>query len=125
MLNQKKKILIADDEEVLVQMYKRKFEKAGYKVLEAFDGDDVVKILNKETPDIILLDVIMPKMDGFLILEKLKSNPKTKKIPVILLTNLAQKEDIKKGLKIGADSYLVKSELTPQQVLDTIQRFLK
>lgn len=118
------KVLLVEDEDMLSEMYKVKFEKEGFVFLRAVEGADGLALANKEKPDIILLDVIMPKMDGFAVLKKLKSDPNTKKIKVILLTNLGQDEDINKGKEMGADDYLVKANFTPTQVLDRVRKVL-
>lgn len=118
------KVLLVEDEDMLSEMYKIKFEKEGFVFLRAVEGADGLALANKEKPDIILLDVIMPKMDGFAVLKKLKSDPNTKKIKVILLTNLGQDEDINKGKEMGADDYLVKANFTPTQVLDRVRKVL-
>ncbi len=120
-----KKILLVEDEQLIREMYTEKFSDAGYQVLEAEDGLSGFELAKKEQPDVILLDIILPQMDGFTVLEKLKKEPKTKKIPVFFLTNLKQDEDVEKGKKLGAIDYLVKSSLTPAQVLNILDNFFK
>jgi len=124
-MNNMKKILIIEDEEVLVNMYETKFTSEGYQVLKAANGEDGLLIAQKEKPDMILLDVILPKMDGFMVLKKIKEDPTIKDIPVILLTNLGQDEDINKGKEDGASAYLVKANLTPSEVIDKVKGILK
>ena len=121
----KQKILIVEDEESLAQMYKTKFEKEGYLVLVASDGMEGLELAGREKPDIILLDIILPKKDGFMVLNELKSDKKTSKMKVIMLTNLGQDEDIAKGKKIGALDYFVKASLTPAQLVDKVRGYLK
>jgi len=82
------------------------------------------ELAEKNNPDIILLDIILPQMDGFTTMEKIKENPKTKKIPVFFLTNLKQEEDVQRGEQLGAIDYLVKASMTPNQILEKIKNFL-
>ena len=121
----KTKILIIEDEEMLSNMYKVKFENEGFEVETALNGADGLELAAKEMPSIILLDIIMPKIDGFAVLQKLKADPKTKDIPVILLTNLGQDEDVTRGKQLGAVGYLVKANHTPSEVVDKVRGFIK
>lgn len=124
MAEQKIKVLIVEDEEMLVNMYISKFEKDGFEPIKALNGKTGLELAQKENPAIILLDIIMPEMDGFMVLKELKANAKTKNIPIIMLTNLGQDEDIQKGNKLGANDYLVKANLTPAQVVDKVKNIL-
>jgi len=123
--NNKYHILLIEDEEMLANMYETKFQNEGYNIMKALDGESGLKLAQESKPDIILLDIIMPKMDGFSVLRSLKENDKTKNIPVVLLTNLGQDEDIKKGNQMGASGYLVKANLTPAEVIKKVQEYLK
>lgn len=126
MPNQIKKILIVEDEETLSAMYKSKLEESGkFKVFIADNGASGLEAAKKEKPDIVILDVILPQIDGFSVLEELKKSGSTKKIPVIMLTNLGTDEDKEKGKKLGAADYLVKASLTPAQVEEKIKQYLK
>ncbi|MBT3689811.1 response regulator [bacterium] len=126
MSDKKSTILLIEDEEMLSNMYEIKFVKEGYQVKKALDGEIGFKMASEGVkPDLILLDIIMPKLDGFTVLKNLKANASTKDIPVILLTNLGQDEDIKKGNKLGATGYLIKANLTPAQVVEKIKEVLK
>jgi len=125
MANNKIKVLIADDEEVLRRMYLTKFKNEGFEAYGASNGEEAVEMAKKIKPDIILLDIIMPLADGFSALKKIKEDNSLKNIPVILLTNLAQDGDIQTGLKMGAADYLVKTESTPNQVVEKIRKILK
>ena len=119
-----KKVLLIEDEEMLSEMYKMKFVAEGFEFIKAKDGESGLELAKKEKPDIILLDIIMPKMDGFAVLKELKSDATTKRAKVILLTNLGQDEDVKKGKSMGADDYLVKANFTPMQVVDKVRQVL-
>ncbi len=118
------KILLVEDDSFLLSMYATKFELEGFKVIMAEDGEKAVRQAIKETPDIILLDIILPKMNGFEVLRQLKAERQTATIPVILLTNLSQKEEIEQGLKMGARDYLIKAHFMPSEVVDKIKKAL-
>jgi DNA-binding response OmpR family regulator len=121
----KKKILIIEDEDMLSTMYKVKFENEGYEAYTASNGADGLEMAPKILPNLILLDIIMPKIDGFAVLKKLKEDPKTKDIPVIMLTNLGQDEDISRGKEMGSAGYLIKANNTPAEVVDKTKGFIK
>lgn len=125
MPEKKFKIVLIEDEEMLSNMYEAKFTKEGFEIKKALDGESGLQLIQANKPDLVLLDIIMPKLDGFSVLRKIKEDPKTKNIPVILLTNLGQDEDIKKGNALGAKGYLVKANLTPAQVVDKVKEYLK
>ncbi len=125
MANGKKTILLVEDDTMISTMYKTKFEQAKFEVLMADNGADGLELALNNKPDLILLDIIMPQLDGFAVLERLKMSSKTKNIPVILLTNLGTEEDIQKGQELGAKDYLVKANLTPAEVLDKVKKEFK
>lgn len=109
---------------MLVNMYSEKFQREGYTVETALNGSDGLKQVGPFQPDIILLDIVMPKMDGFAVLKKLKKKIDTKDIPVILLTNLGQEEDVKKGKELGAVDYYIKANHTPAQIVTKVKDVL-
>ncbi len=119
------KILLVEDDSFLLSMYSTKFEMENFQVVIAEDGEKGWKLASKEKPSIILLDIKLPKMDGFEVLKKLKSNKDTSNIPVILLTNLSQKEDKDKGVELGADDYLVKAHFMPSEVVSKIKELVE
>jgi DNA-binding response OmpR family regulator len=125
MSDKKIKVLIIEDEEMLVNMYISKFEKEGYQAEKASNGRIGLEQAKKIKPDIILLDIMMPEIDGFMVLKDLKNDIDTKNVPVIMLTNLGQEEDIEKGNQLGASDYLVKANLTPAQVVEKVKTILK
>lgn len=110
---------------MLIDMYTMKFQEAGYEVVNAANGTDGYKLAKSNDPDIILLDIILPQMDGFSVMEKITGDSSIKKTPVIFLTNLKQDEDVERGKKLGAIDYLVKSTLTPTQILNRVDEFFK
>ena len=125
MAKSKKKILIVEDDSMISSMYQTKFEADGFEVFIADNGVIGLELAKKEKPDIVMLDVILPQLDGFSVLEEIKKDQATKKIPVIMLTNLGTEEDKIKGEKMGALDYLVKASLTPGQVSEKIKKALK
>jgi len=117
-------ILIVEDDTFLADLYKTKFEMEGLKVLVAYEGEKGLALAKKNNPDIILLDLILPKLSGFEILKTLKADAKYRDIPVVLLTNMSQKADVDKGLKLGADDYLIKAHFMPTEVIEKIKRLV-
>ena len=103
-----RKILIADDEHKIVMTLEYAFKKAGYEVFIARDGSEVLEILKEEIPDVILLDIMMPNVDGYTTLSEIKKNENYKNIKVIFLSAKTGEADIKKGLELGADAYVTK-----------------
>lgn len=125
-MNSKYKILIIDDDEFLLDMYSMKFRELGYGVEIAFNGLDALeKIKNGLEPSVILVDIVMPNMDGFEFLRQAKKENLLKKSKVVVLSNLGQEEDIKKGKELGADDYIVKAYFTPTEVTKKIEALLK
>ena len=123
-MKNKKKILIIEDEVYLSEMYKMKFEFEGYIVLVAKDGQEGIDSTLSDKPDIILLDLVMPVKDGYQVLKELKENDETKKIPVLILSNLGQVDEIKKAMNDGADKYLIKANITPEQLVKEVKNAL-
>jgi len=120
-----KKILIIEDDKFLRELISQKLLKEGYDIAEAVDGEKGVKSVKDEKPDLILLDLILPGMDGFEVLVKIKEDSEIAQIPVIILSNLGQKDDIEKGLKMGAVDYLIKAHFTPGEIISKIKAILK
>tara|TARA_Y100000310_G_scaffold85265_1_gene82096 strand:+ start:12323 stop:12691 length:369 start_codon:yes stop_codon:yes gene_type:complete len=119
------KILVIEDDKFLKELISQKLTKEGYKVISAVDGEDGVKKTKAENPNLILLDLILPGMDGFEVLDEIKKDSKLKPIPVIILSNLGQKEDVEKALKLGAVDYLIKAHFAPGQIVDKIKSVLE
>lgn len=119
------KILIVDDDPLLIRMYQKKLENDGYSVTTADDGDVALAKVGESKPDLILLDIMMPKVNGLQVLAKLKENKETSNIPVILLTNVSgSDEDIDRGLELGAVAYLVKAGNRPVAVVQKVKEIL-
>lgn len=119
-----KKILIIEDEQYLAEMYQWKLNKEGYKAEFALDGQAGIDKAIEMKPDLILLDIVMPVMDGYKTLEVLRKLPDTAKTPVYIFSNLGQTEEIEKGMMAGADGYMVKASMTPSQLVDKIDQVL-
>jgi len=117
-------VLLVEDDVFLANIYKTKFDMEGFKVTVAENGEAGWNEAKKKKPDIILLDILLPKMDGFGVLAKLKGDAETKDLPVILLTNLGQKDDVQKGLELGAKDYLIKAHFKPSEVVDKVKKVL-
>jgi len=120
-----KKILIIEDDEFLLRMYTTKLTMEGYKVISASDGEKGLRLAIKEQPDLILLDLLLPKKDGFEVLKDLKAKVETKGIPVLVLTNLGQKQDIDRCFALGVTDYLIKAHFIPSEVIVKINRILE
>jgi len=118
------KVLIIEDDPLMSRMYQKIFSFGKYEVETAGDGEEGLEKVNASTPTIILLDVMMPKMNGLQVLEKLKANPATKTIPVVMLTNLAGQQDAEAALAKGAVKYIIKSEHEPEEVFDMVQQII-
>jgi len=119
-----KKVLIVDDDTTLCDMYTEELSAKGYDVKKAHDGPSGLASAIKEQPDIILLDIMMPKMNGFNTLKKLKADAKTSKIPVIVVSALMQEENKKQALSLGAACYFSKSESKPKDIAAKITSLL-
>jgi len=125
MPDKKIKILLVEDDSMIVEMYKLRFEEEGYEVSVTDKGSEAIEIAKRDQPDLILLDIILPEIDGFSILREIKSDGSTKKIPVLLLTNLSQETDQQKGTESGADGYFIKAQHTPADLMNEIKKILK
>lgn len=120
-----KSVLIVEDDSFLSDMYQTKFVSAGYDVSIAQDGTQCLDQLRGGLkPDVMLLDIVMPRMDGIETLAAIKKDEATKNIPVILLTNLGQENDIKRGMEMGATDYLVKAHYTPSEVQKKVEEIM-
>ena len=120
-----KKILIIEDDKFLRELISQKIAKEGFDVVEAIDGEEGLKKVKSEKPDLVLLDLILPGIDGFEVLSKTKEDTETGLIPIIILSNLGQKDDIERGLRLGAVDYLIKAHFTPGEIIDKMKGILK
>lgn len=123
---QKYKIALIEDDANIRDMYRMKLELSGYDVLTAEDGKEAVELVKKENPDLVFLDILLPKKDGFEVLKEIKSSKseEIKSIPVIMLSNLSSKEDVDEAKKLGASDYFVKAKTSPKEVAEKVGEFL-
>ncbi len=115
-----KKILLIEDEEIMVNLLKKKLTKEGYGVSVAWDGEEGLLKIREKKPDLILLDIIMPKMGGFEVMEEIVKDKELKKIPIIIISNSGQPVELGRAKKLGAKDWLIKTEFDPQEVLDKV-----
>lgn len=116
------RVLVVEDEPFMMKIYKLKLKKAGFEVETAIDGQEALEKAQQGQFHIILLDLILPKVDGFQVLEQLKQNPQTAQIPVIVTTNLCQESDIQNAKKLGAADYLVKSNVSINELVQKVSQ---
>ncbi len=119
------KVLIVDDDAFLLDMYSIKFKESGFSVEIAQNGEEAVEKVKELNPDVILLDIVMPKLDGFEVLRAFKKDKIAENALIIILTNLGQKEDIEKGLALGAADYIIKAHFTPSEVVAKVKSLLE
>lgn len=120
-----KKILLIEDDLFIREMYESELKRAGYQVAAYSSGEDGIRALQKDRFDLVLLDIMLPGINGLVVLKQIKQNPQTKDIKVVLLTNLGYETVIKTGFSLGAVGYLIKSSYNPDQVTREIANFLK
>ena len=118
------KILLVEDDTLLIDIYSTKLKEAGYEFEVISDGNQVLEAVKTHKPDFVLLDIVLPQKDGWEILKSLKEDAATKDVKVLVLSNLGQKEEIEKGLKLGAVQYLIKAHYTPSQVVQEIEKII-
>ncbi|MBW6441272.1 response regulator [Patescibacteria group bacterium] len=119
-----KKIVLIEDEEILANLLKEKLEKCGFEVLVASDGEEGLEMLKKGKPDLVLLDIVMPKMGGFEVMEEMNKIPELnlKVLPVIVVSNSGQPVEVDRALKLGIRDYLIKTQFDPQEVIDKVNK---
>lgn len=118
--NNQKTILLVEDDPFLRELIAEKLKAEGYTVKEAVTGERGLEQVKQEKPSLIVLDLILPGIDGFEVLRKMKQDTETSKIPVLILSNFGQKEDVKQGLDLGAFDYLIKAHLTPSEIVKKV-----
>lgn len=119
------KILFIEDDPFLSEIYMTKFEEVGYDIDISNDGEEGLKKIRENKPDIVLLDIVLPKRSGLEILEEIKNDSTLKHIPVLILSNLGMDQNFDKAKSLGAAGYLVKSQYTPSEVVAEVERILK
>jgi DNA-binding response OmpR family regulator len=118
-------VLFIEDDPAVAEMYKLKLELDGYRVRVAKSGEEGLELAKASVPDIVFLDIRLPKMDGFAVLKRLRADAVTRNMPVIILSNYGEKDLVDKGLKLGALDYLIKSETTPASLSKGVQDWVK
>lgn len=122
--NINKQVLIVEDDQFLRDLIIKKLKEGGVETLQAVDGEEGLRMAREEKPALILLDLILPGVDGFEVLKQLKADGGTSDIPVIILSNLGQQSDIDRGLSLGAKDYLVKAHFTPGEIVEKVKNML-
>ena len=116
------KILLIEDEEIMVDLLRRKLTREGYDFSVARNGEEGLKMIKEIKPDLILLDIVMPKMGGIEVMEEMQKDKEIKKIPVIVISNSGQPVDIDRAQELGAKDWLIKTEFDPQEVIEKIKK---
>jgi CheY-like chemotaxis protein len=119
-----KKILLVEDDPFIIDIYLTKLKEVGFEVQSSTDGEDALKKIQEDKPDLILLDIVLPKLTGLECLKQIKDSPEFKDIPIIILSNLGQKYEVEKGLKLGANKYLIKAHYTPSEIIKEIKEII-
>ncbi|MDP1706626.1 MAG: response regulator [bacterium] len=119
-----KKILLVEDEPLLLNLLKQRLERDGFEIVAAHDGEEALKILETVEPSLILLDIILPKVSGFEVMEAIQKNPNYKKAPIIVISNLGQDTDMAKGQSLGAVGYFIKAQVSIEDLVTKIKAFL-
>lgn len=118
-------LLLVEDEEAIAQMYSDRFKLSGFNVAVAHEGQEAISKMAAEHPNIVLMDILMPGLSGTEAVEQAKANPATRNIPIVMLTNYAESVDLQNALKLGAAGYIIKSETTPEQVVEKVEKILE
>lgn len=114
------KILLIEDEEIMIELLERKLTQEGYEVSVARDGEEGLRLIREVWPNLILLDIILPKMNGFEVLTEINKNSSFKKIPVIIISNSGQSVELSKAIRLGVKDWLIKTEFEPQELVEKV-----
>jgi DNA-binding response OmpR family regulator len=117
-------ILLIEDEPLLANLLKQRLEREGFAVMVARDGEEGLRLLQESTYSVLLLDIILPKISGFELMETMRSDPQLEKTPVIIISNLGQESDIAKGESLGAAAYFVKAKVSIDELIEEVKKFL-
>ena len=120
-----KSILLVEDDPFLIDIYTNKLKEAGFGADAAEDGETALRKIKEKKPDLVLLDIVLPNVDGWELLKQIKAEAGLKDLKVIILSNLSQKEEVAKGMELGAAKYLIKAHYTPGEVVEEIKKLLK
>jgi CheY-like chemotaxis protein len=119
-----KRIVIVEDEEIMLDLLQRKLKTHGYEVSVARDGEEGLRVIKEERPDLIIMDLVMPKMDGFMVMEEIQKDEDLKKIPLIVVSNSGQPVELNRIKDLGAKDWLIKTEFNPQELVEKIKNQL-
>ena len=117
-----KKILLVEDEKIMINLLQKKLTQEGYDVKVAVNGEEGLKAMKEEKPDIVLLDIIMPKMGGFEVMEEMGKDPVLREIPIVIISNSGQPVELDKARELGAKDWLIKTEFDPQEVVEKVEK---
>lgn len=123
--NDSKKVLLVEDDPLLIDIYSSKLKESGFLVSVAEDGERALQKIKEETPDLVVLDIVLPKIDGWEIIREIKKDKRLNSLKVVILSNLGQKGEIEKGLEMGAQKYLIKAHYTPSEIVKQIKEVLE
>jgi len=119
-----RKILLVEDDPFIMDIYRTKFEEEGMEIDIVKDGEEALKKIKEEPFDLLLLDIVLPKVSGWEVLEKIRENPPKKALKIVVLSNLGQKREVEKALNLGAAKYLIKAHYTPLEVVEEVKKLL-
>lgn len=119
------KVLLVEDDQFIVDVYSLKLKEAGFIVQTAFNGQEALRKIKEDLPDILLLDLVLPDIEGWEVLKAIKEDDKLSGLKVVILSNLSSKKEIEKGINLGAIKYLVKAQYTPTQIVEEIKKIIK
>jgi len=120
----KQSVLVVEDDQFLRDLIVKKLEEEGLKTIQAIDGEEGLRLIRENKPDIVLLDLILPGIDGFEVLKQVKADVSLSDIPIIILSNLGQKDDIDRGVELGAKDYMIKAHFTPGEIVQKVKEVL-
>jgi len=118
------KVLLVEDDPFLIDIYTTKLKTEGFDLLLAKNGEEALEKIENNKPSLVILDIVLPNMDGWQVLKQIKNIRGVEKMKILVLSNLGQKEEVEKGLKLGADKYLIKSDFTPSQVVKQLNKLI-
>jgi len=118
------KVLLVEDDPFLIDIYTTKLKSEGFDLLLAKDGEEALEKIRRDKPALVILDIVLPNMDGWQVLKQIKDIKGTEETKILVLSNLGQKEEVEKGLKLGADKYLIKSDFTPSQAVVELKKLI-
>ncbi len=117
-----KKVLIIEDEQILLTLLVRKLKEEGYEAMGAYDGEEGMKKVREFMPDLVLLDIVMPRKDGFTVMEEMQADEKLKNIPVVIISNSGQEVELDKARELGVKDWLIKTEFDPKEVIEKVKK---